>query len=109
MIMSVYEAPGNEAATASRTPGAQHAVCISATHSPTCRSSGVSERGVHRALVSFLRQAAATLLLGKRCRQPGNTVPEEIAGAMVVLACDNYAGFNHSVLTDLLAESGPFN
>ncbi len=109
MIMSVYEAPDNEAATASRTPDAEHAVGMSAAHSPACRRSRVSEIQVQRALVPCLRQAAATLLHGKRCRQPGKTVPEEIAGAMVVLAFENYADFNHSVLTDQLAKRRAFN
>ena len=76
-------------------------------HLPTAQAAevlGISERQVRRVLAAYRREGAAALVHGNRGRKPRNTVPEDIAEAVVVLAGERYAGFNHSHLTDLLAE-----
>ena len=65
---------------------------------------GISERQVRRVLAAYRREGAAALVHGNRGRKPRNTVPEAIADAVVVLAGEKYAGFNHSHLTEALAE-----
>ena len=39
-----------------------------------------------------------------RGRKPRNSVPKDVAAAAVILASGKYAGFNHSHLTEVLAE-----
>ncbi len=65
---------------------------------------GISERQVRRVLAAYRRDGAAALVHGNRGRQPRNTIPEEVASAVVILACEKYAGFNHSHLAEVLAE-----
>ena len=65
---------------------------------------GISERQVRRVLAAYRREGAAALVHGNRGRQPRNTVPEAIAEAVIILAGGKYAGFNHSHLTEVLAE-----
>ena len=65
---------------------------------------GISERQLRRVLASYRRDGAAALAHGNRSRKPRNTVPEDVAAAAVILASEKYAGFNHSDLTEVLAE-----
>ncbi|MCY4365164.1 MAG: ISNCY family transposase [Chloroflexi bacterium] len=65
---------------------------------------GISERQVRRILAAYRREGAAALVHGNRGRQSRNTIPEETASAVVVLASGKYAGFNHSHLSEVLAE-----
>ena len=65
---------------------------------------GISDRQLRRVLAVYRRDGAAALAHGNRGRKPRNTVPEDVAGAAVVLASGKYAGFNHSHLTEVLAE-----
>ena len=65
---------------------------------------GISERQVRRVLAAYRREGATALVHGNRGRQPRNTVPEAIAEAVIILAGGKYAGFNHSHLTEVLAE-----
>ena len=74
-------------------PGAQAAEII-----------GISERQLRRFLAAYRRDGAAALVHGNRGRKPRHPVPEEVAAAVVILACEKYAGFNHSHLTEVLAD-----
>ena len=65
---------------------------------------GISERQVRRILAAYRREGAAALVHGNRGRQPRNAVPEETASAVVMLASRKYVGFNHSHLSEVLAE-----
>ena len=65
---------------------------------------GISERQFRRILAAYRREGAAALSHGNRGRQPRNAVPEDVAAAVVILAGGKYAGFNHSHLTEVLAE-----
>ena len=65
---------------------------------------GISERQVRRVLAAYRREGAAALVHGNRGRQPRNAIPEETASAVVMLASGKYAGFNHSHLSEVLAE-----
>ena len=65
---------------------------------------GISERQLRRILATYRREGAAALSHGNRGRQPRNAVPEEIAATVIILASGKYAGFNHSHLTEVLAE-----
>ena len=65
---------------------------------------GISERQVRRILAAYRRDGAAALVHGNRGRRPRNAVPEDVAAATVILAGEKYAGFNHSHLTEVLAE-----
>ena len=48
------------------------------------------------AQAAYRREGAAALVHGNRGRKPRNTVPEDIAEAVVVLAGEQCVGFNHS-------------
>ena len=65
---------------------------------------GISERQIRRVLAAYRREGAAALVHGNRGRQPRNAVNEDVATAVVILASGKYAGFNHSHLTEVLAE-----
>ena len=65
---------------------------------------GISERQLRRILAAYRREGAAALSHGNRGRQPRNAVPEEIATTVIILASEKYTGFNHSHLTEVLAE-----
>ena len=65
---------------------------------------GISERQLRRVLAAYRRDGAAALVHGNRGRQPSNAIPEDVAAAAVMLAREKYAGFNHSHLTEVLAE-----
>ena len=65
---------------------------------------GVSERHAWRLLAAYRREGAAALAHGNRGRKPRNSLPENVAANAVILASGIYAGFNHSHLTEVLAE-----
>ena len=65
---------------------------------------GISERQLRRMLAAYRREGAAALSHGNRGRQPRNALTEEITDAVVILASGKYAGFNHSHLSEVLAE-----
>ena len=65
---------------------------------------GISERQVRRVLAAYRREGAAALVHGNRGRQPRNTVTEDVAATVIILASEKYTGFNHSHLTEVLAE-----
>ena len=65
---------------------------------------GISERQVRRILAAYRRDGAAALVHGNRGRKPRNSVPEDVAATTVILASTTYFGFNHSHLTEVLAE-----
>ena len=65
---------------------------------------GISERQLRRVLGSYRRDEAAALAHGNRGRKPRNSVPEDVAAAVVKLASNGYAGANHSHFTELLRE-----
>ena len=65
---------------------------------------GISERQLRRVLAAYRRDGAAALVHGNQGRKPRNSVPEDVAAAAVILASEKYAGFNHSHLTEVLAE-----
>ena len=65
---------------------------------------GISEHHLRRVLAAYRRDGAAALVHGNRGRKPRNAVPEDVAAAAVILASGKYAGFNHSQLTEVLAE-----
>ena len=65
---------------------------------------GISGRQLRRVLAAYRRDGAAALVHGNRGRKPRHWVPEEVAAAVVILASEKYAGFNHSHLTEVLAE-----
>ena len=65
---------------------------------------GVSERQVRRILAAYRRDGAAALVHGNRGRKPRNSVPDDVAATTVILASTTYVGFNHSHLTEVLAE-----
>ena len=65
---------------------------------------GFSQRHTKRILAAYRRDGPAALAHGNRGRRPHNAVPEAAATAVVKLATNNYAGANHTHLTELLRE-----
>ena len=65
---------------------------------------GFSQRHTKRILAAYRRDGPAALARGNRGRRPHNAVPEAAAAAVVKLATNNYAGANHTHLTELLRE-----
>ena len=65
---------------------------------------GVSERHARRILGAYRRDGAAALAHGNRRRQPHNAFLNSEAAAVVRLASTEYAGTNHTHLTELLRE-----
>ncbi len=70
---------------------------------------GVSERHARRLLSAYRREGAAALAHGNRGRQPHNAVLNSEAAAVVRLASTEYAGTNHTHLTELLREREGIN
>ena len=64
----------------------------------------ISEPQIRRVLAACRRERAAALVHGNRGRKPQHPVPEEVPAAVVSLASEKYAGFNHNHLTEILAE-----
>ena len=65
---------------------------------------GISERQFQRVLAAYRRDGAAAPVHGNRGRKPRSAVPKDVAAATVILASEKYSGFNHSHLTEVLAE-----
>ena len=70
---------------------------------------GVSERHARRLLNAYRRDGASALAHGNRGRQPHNAVLASEAAAVVRLASTEYAGTNHTHLTELLREREGIN
>ena len=65
---------------------------------------GLSERHTWRIIASYRKVGAAGLAHGNRGCRPINTTSEETRQRVITLASTRYAGFNHTHLTELLAE-----
>ena len=65
---------------------------------------GLSQRHTKRLLSAYRREGAAALAHGNRGRRPHNAIPEAAAAAVLELATNQYAGANHTHLTELLRE-----
>jgi len=65
---------------------------------------GLSERHTWRILASYRKQGATALAHGNRGCRPTNATSEETRQLVITLASTRYAGFNHTHLTELLAE-----
>ena len=70
---------------------------------------GLSERHTWRILASYRKEGAAALAHGNRGCRPANTTSEETRQRVITLAHTQYAGFNHTHLTELLAECEGIN
>jgi transposase len=64
----------------------------------------VTPRQIWRLLGGYRREGAAGLAHGNRGRKPVNALPGELKETIVQLAVSKYAGFNHTHLTEKLAE-----
>ena len=65
---------------------------------------GASERHIWRLLSTYREKGAAAVAHGNRHRSPPNATPPEIQEKIVSLVKERYHGFNHTHLTELLAE-----
>ena len=65
---------------------------------------GLSERHTWRILSFYRREGAAGLAHGNRGREPANRISEAKRQQVVTLARTRYNGFNHTHLTEMLAE-----
>ncbi len=65
---------------------------------------GLSERHTWRILASYRIAGATALAHGNRGCRPTNATSEETRQHVIMLASTRYAGFNHTHLTELLAE-----
>ena len=65
---------------------------------------GVSERHAWRILAAYRREGAAALAHGNRSRKPHNAVSDAEAAAVMKLAGTDYAGANHTHLSELLRD-----
>lgn len=65
---------------------------------------GLSERHTWRILAAYREEGAAALVHRNRGRRPANVTPEGIRLQVIMLARTCYAGFNHTHLTEVLAE-----
>ncbi len=65
---------------------------------------GLSERHAWRMLAAYRKEGAAALAHGNRGRRPRNAVAEETRQRVITLARTRYEGFNHTHLTEILAE-----
>lgn len=65
---------------------------------------GVSERQGWRLLVAYRKEGARGLAHKNRGRVPPNATPKTIQRRVAALAQERYEGFNHTHLTELLAE-----
>ena len=64
----------------------------------------VSERQAWRLLAAYRKEGAAGLAHGNRERKPMNALSEELSQKVIELAGSKYRGFNHTHLTEKLAE-----
>jgi transposase len=65
---------------------------------------GLSERHAWRILAAYRKEGAAALAHGNRGCRPTNATSEETRQRLITLASTQYAGVNHTHLTELLAE-----
>ena len=65
---------------------------------------GLSERHAWRILAAYKKEGAVALAHGNRGCRPANATSEEIRQRVITLARTQYAGLNHTHLTELLAE-----
>lgn len=65
---------------------------------------GLSERHTWRILAAYREEGAAALAHGNRGRRPANAISQETRQRVITLARTRYSGFNHTYLTELLAE-----
>ena len=65
---------------------------------------GVSERHAWRLLAAYRKEGVAAVAHGNRSRRPSTTTCPEIQEKVMELAQGAYSGFNHSHLTEMLAE-----
>jgi len=65
---------------------------------------GASGRHIWRLLSAYREKGAAAIAHGNRHRSPPNVTPPEIQEQIVDLVRERYQGFNHTHLTELLAE-----
>ena len=65
---------------------------------------GISERHVWRLLAAYREDGAAALAHGNRGRVPGNATPATTREKVVAVARERYGGFNHTHLSEVLAE-----
>jgi transposase len=64
----------------------------------------ISERHAWRILAAYRREGAGGLAHGNRERKPVNALTEELRQQVIELAGSKYKGFNHTHLTEKLAE-----
>lgn len=65
---------------------------------------GVSERQAWRLLAAYREEGAAAMAHGNRGRKPSTITCPEIQRRVLEMAEGRYAGFNHTHLTEMLAE-----
>ncbi len=65
---------------------------------------GLSERHTWRLLAAYRKEGAAALSHGNRGRVPNHTIPGQVKARVLELARGTYAGFNHTHLSEILAE-----
>ena len=65
---------------------------------------GLSERHTWRILAAYQKEGAAALAHGNRGRRPANAIPASMRKQVIDLAKTTYQGFNHSHMTEALAE-----
>jgi transposase len=65
---------------------------------------GLSERHTWRMLAAYREEGAAALAHGNRGRRPANAISQETRQKVIALASTRYSGFNHTHLTELLAD-----
>ena len=65
---------------------------------------GVSERHGRRLLAAYRKEGAAAIAHGNRGRKPSTTTCPDTQHRVRELAEGRYAGFNHTHLTEMLAE-----
>ena len=65
---------------------------------------GVSTRHTRRILAAYGEEGAAALAHGNRGRRPANATPSALASDVIRLARSQYAGVNHTHLSELLRE-----
>ena len=68
------------------------------------RLMGVSERHAWRLLRAYRKEGVAGVAHGNRGRMPSTTTCPEIQEKVMELATGAYSGFNHSHLTEMLAD-----
>ena len=65
---------------------------------------GLSERHTRRLLAAYRKEGASAIAHGNRGRKPATTTDGSTRQRVQALAEGRYAGFNHTHLTEMLAE-----